>query len=107
MRIVHKLLLVTVLPAVLIWIVGIHATRVSDRSLRDAIKKTSMARARAVRDEIDRIVQTRIADWKAFSRSELVQQSLAASNQEFAELQDVQATIQQRDQQWQATPANQ
>ena len=69
MRIVHKLLLVTVLPALLIWTVGIYATSVSQQSLRTAIEGTALARARAVMDEIDRIVQTRLAQWNAYSRS--------------------------------------
>ncbi len=107
MRIVHKLLLVTVLPALLIWIVGTRAIRVSEASLRHAIEETSLARARAVMDEIDRIVQARTVNWQAYSRSDLVQESLAASNQEFEQMEDREGTIQQRDRLWQATPEDQ
>ena len=106
MRIVHKLLLATLLPALLIWVVGIYATHVSERSLRHAIEATSMTRATAVMDEIDRIVQARTADWKAYSRSELVQLVLTASNQAIQALEDPAATIEERDQDWRDTPAD-
>ena len=107
MRIVHKLLLATVLPAMLIWTVGIYATSVSQRSLREAIEATALARARAVMDEIDRIVQTRTAEWNAYSRSELVQSTLARLQSRVAHRnairEDMIATL---DEQWQATPAD-
>jgi len=105
MRIIHKLLLATLLPALLIWTVGLYATSVGQRSLREAIEATSLARARSVMDEIDRIVQTRIADWKAYARSELVQETLARSNEELTAMGEAQETIDQRDRRWQATPA--
>lgn len=106
MRIVHKLLLATLLPALLIWVVGMYATHVSERSLRHAIEATSMTRATAVIDEIDRIVHARTADWKAYSRSDLVQLSLIASNQAIEALEDSAATIEERDTQWRNTPAD-
>ncbi|GAA5506233.1 response regulator [Novipirellula caenicola] len=106
MRIVHKLLLATLLPALLIWFVGMYATQVSERSLRHAIEATSMTRATAVMDEIDRIVQARTADWKAYSRSDLAQQVLVASNQAIEALEDPAATIEERDQSWRDTPAD-
>ncbi|EMI21078.1 protein containing ATP-binding region, ATPase-like protein [Rhodopirellula maiorica SM1] len=104
MRIVHKLLLATLLPALLIWVVGMYATHVSERSMRQAIEATSMTRATAVMDEIDRIVQARTADWKAYSRSDLAQQVLVASNQAIEALEDPAATIEERDQAWRETP---
>lgn len=105
MRIVHKLLLATVVPALLIWTVGIYATIVSQRSLRTAIERTALARARAVMDEIDRIVQTRLAQWNAYSRSELVQSTLLASNASFvASGRDPQEMMEEVEAAWQAAP---
>ncbi len=104
MRIIHKLLLATVLPALLIWTVGIYATRVSQRSLRESIEATALARARAVIDEIDRIVQIRMGEWEAYARCDLVQTTLAASNQAFAASPDPISMMDERDAQWQAAP---
>lgn len=105
MRIVYKLLLATVLPSALIWLVGIYATSVSQSSLRDAIEATSARRAREVMDEIDWIIQTRTTNWQAYLRSELVRQTLRDSNQQIREAGEPMAIIAARDQQWQTTPA--
>jgi len=104
MRLVYKLLLVTLLPAVLIWTVGIYATGVGQKRLQESIEMAAQARARAVMDEIDRLVQTRIAEWNAYARSELVQSTLVASNRELEAEPDPAAVVAARDAQWQAVP---
>ncbi|EMI52097.1 hybrid sensor histidine kinase/response regulator, partial [Rhodopirellula sallentina] len=104
MRIIYKLLLATLLPAALIWTVGNYATSVGQQSLQDAIKKTSQTRAAAVMDEIDRIVQSRFNQWIAYSRSDLIQQTLADSNVDFLEFDDAEQIIDQRDEKWRETP---
>jgi signal transduction histidine kinase/CheY-like chemotaxis protein len=100
MRILHKLLLAMVLPAILIWMVGWYATSVGQRSLREAIKATSVARAEALMDEIDRIVQVRAAEWQAYSRSELVQETLDSSNAVFEAMESPESIVKQRDELW-------
>ena len=102
MRILYQLLLATVLPAVLIWSVGWYATSVSQRSLREAIEGTALARARAVMDEIDRIVQVRTAGWQALAKTQLVQETISLSNDEFEAAGDVDAMIERRDAIWQS-----
>ncbi len=104
-RIVYKLLLATVLPSALIWLVGSYATSVSQSSLRNAIEATSARRAREVMDEIDWILQTRTTNWQAYMRSELVRQTLRDSNQQIRDAGDPPVVIETRDQQWQATSA--
>ena len=104
MRIVHKLFLATLLPALLIWTVGIYATRMGEESLRASIESALLGRARATMDEIDRIVQARAANWEAYCRSELVASSLSDSNREYEKFDDLEQTISERDQEWQATP---
>ncbi len=104
MRIVYKLLLATILPAVLIWLVGIYATGVSQSSLRKAIEANSATRARDVMNEIDWIIQTRATNWQAYLRSDLVRQTLIESNRQIAAQGNPQAIIDQRDQAWQSTP---
>lgn len=101
MRIVHKLLLATVLPALLIWVVGYYAVAVSERSLKEVIEARSAARAAAVMDEIDRALRSHIANLQALARSKQVQETLAESNAMFAELADPAAEVESLDQIWQ------
>ncbi|WDI43887.1 hybrid sensor histidine kinase/response regulator [Bremerella sp. P1] len=101
MRIVHKLLLATVLPALLIWVVGYYAVAVSERSLKEVIEARSAARAAAVMDEIDRALRSHIANLQALARSKQVRETLAESNATFAELADPAAEVESLDQIWQ------
>ena len=105
MRILHKLLLATVLPSLLIWLVGWYATNVGQQSLQRSIEATSILRVCAVMDEIDRLLQTRTAGWKAYCRSELVQETLTKSNEELAQISDPDALIKDRDAIWQSDDA--
>ncbi len=108
MGIIYKLLIATLLPAALIWTVGHYAANISQQSLREAIENTSLTRASALMDEIDRVVQSRVIQWSAFARSDLVQRTLIDANAAFAE-RDKAAIVQvndERDQQWRATPAD-
>ncbi|MBA2112938.1 hybrid sensor histidine kinase/response regulator [Bremerella alba] len=101
MRIVHKLLLATVLPALLIWVVGYYAVAVSERSLKQVIEDRSAARAAAVMDETDRALRSHIANLEALARSKQVRETLAESNATFAELADPAAEVESLDQIWQ------
>ncbi|GAA4428000.1 response regulator [Bremerella cremea] len=101
MRIVHKLLLATVLPALLIWVVGYYAVAVSERSLREIIEARSAARAAAVMDEIDRALRTHVANLQALARSSQARQTLAESNAHFGELENPDQRIADLDKIWQ------
>ncbi|QDS93211.1 Methyl-accepting chemotaxis protein PctB [Roseimaritima multifibrata] len=101
MRIISKLLLATALPAILVWSVGIYASRVSQASLRDVLEDNSTDRAREVMDEIDWIIQTRTTTWQAYLSSQHVVSLLHSSNEEFSKEPNVQAMIAARDRQWQ------
>ena len=100
MRILPKLLLATLLPSLLIWLVGIYATSVGQRSLEDAIEATSKARAKSVADEIDRILHMRTDFWRSLAGTDRIQKALASSNQNFDSMDDVQELLQQRDLEW-------
>ena len=104
MRLLLKLLVVVALPAILIWAVGSYATTASDTSLRCAIQQRSAAQARALMDEIDRLLHTRIANWRAYARSQLVQTALRQSNEQFAAMEDVAGYVKQADEAWIQVP---
>jgi signal transduction histidine kinase/ActR/RegA family two-component response regulator len=100
MRLTHKLLLALALPVVMIWVVGLAAVHVGERSLRQEIETTSAMRAEAVMDEIDRVMHGRIAEWQAYTRSELVQRTLTESNTTFSALPDPRKHVEENDRLW-------
>jgi signal transduction histidine kinase/DNA-binding response OmpR family regulator len=106
MRLVTKLILATAVPALLIWVVGLYALRVSQQSLQRSIEKASAGRARAVMDEIDRAMNVRISSWRALVRSELVRETLAAANTSMEQQDDPQGYIADIDARWLATPSD-
>ena len=69
-------------PTLLIWVVALLATQQGEQSLRRSIEQTSKARVRAVMDEIDRAMNVRISGWRAYAESDLVKDTLRASNAE-------------------------
>ena len=103
MKIVHKLILIAILPAILIWVVGYYAIRSSQTSLRSAIERTSAAHAKSVMNEIDRVLHSRLADWTAYGRSPLLQKSLKTSNEDFDCKPDLEDYIDKQDKDWQQT----
>lgn len=105
MRILPKLLLATVLPSLLIWLVGLYATNASQKKLRGAIEANSKLRVRAVMEELDRILETRTAGWQAYCRSGLVQETLGESNLEFAGNFNPQPLLDERDLIWKSGDA--
>ncbi|RIK78389.1 MAG: hypothetical protein DCC68_15340 [Planctomycetota bacterium] len=105
MRILHKLLLVVAMPVAMIWVVGLAAIRVGEDSLRASIEASAAAQTQAVMDEIDRAMHGHVAEWQAYVRGYLVQQTLADSNREFDALGERQRVIDARDEAWVQTPA--
>jgi signal transduction histidine kinase/DNA-binding response OmpR family regulator len=100
-----KLLTALIVAISLVLGVGLYATNASENALRNAVEQESSARATALMDEIDRIMQLRIAQWLAYSRGELIQRQLQASNEEFLGIDDVQELIDERDREWRSAPA--
>ena len=106
MPIVRKLLLATVLPAVLLWVVVVYATLASQRGLRQSIERTSLAHAAAVMQEVDRAIHTRLGGWVAYAGRPLVKETLEASNRDYDALADVEAHIAAIEAAWRQAPAD-
>lgn len=100
MKLATKLVLVVAVPALIILSVGIYATRVGDETLRKAIEAAAAAEVQAILNEIDRLILTRSANWHAYSRSELVQETLRESNLDFDEVPDVETFLADTDDEW-------
>ena len=104
MKLMHKLVLGALLLTSLIWVVGFYAVEASRRALQDAIEGSSAVLAAKTIDEVDRAMHAAIDDWLIYSVSPLVQRTIKASNRQFETLQDIQATIDRRDDQWRSVP---
>ncbi len=106
MRITPKLVLALLLTAALIWGVGLYSTASAQRSLRDAIDRTSAAQVGALMNELDRSVDRRIQEWAVFARNPLLIETLRASNSDFSTMSDREARIDAWDATWRATPSD-
>jgi signal transduction histidine kinase/DNA-binding response OmpR family regulator/HPt (histidine-containing phosphotransfer) domain-containing protein len=100
MKISHKLLLAACVAPALVWGVGLHIAKVAERSLLESIERAATAEARSVLNEVDRLIRNRTANWQAYCRSALVQNTLAKSNAHFAELPNIETALVERDQGW-------
>lgn len=100
MRLVTKLLLVTCVPIILIWAVGVYATAVSERMLRTSIESGLRIQAASTMDEIDRLVQVRSDLWRTFTRSDVVRQELKESNERYEAMADAQEYIDSENTTW-------
>ncbi|MCC9605709.1 response regulator [Blastopirellula sp. JC732] len=95
----YSLLIILVVSMLLL---GYLASRQASDVLRNVIVSRSAGQAQSVIDEIDRMVHAKTAQWRAYSESPQIRQALIESNAEFAELSDIQGTIDERDRQWRA-----
>lgn len=104
MKISQKLILVFLLIALLIWAVGGYAVYESRKALTQSIGEGSVSLARKILDEIDRDIHSKIEIFQTHSKDFILQAAVAKSNQEFNEIDNVQAYISQKDQEWVSAP---
>jgi|GEM_PF-1443351 len=105
MKIVHKLILGAVLPAALIASIGLVTNHLTRRVLTSALENNTLARSRALLDEVDRLMATHVAEWRSYALSAVVQEALASSNATFDHMSSAQEQIDSDDDAWRATPA--
>ncbi len=102
MKIAWKLLLATCVVPVLIWAMGIRIAEIAEESLLDSIKSAASVEVRSVREEIDRLITHRAANWRAYSRNSQVNEALAESNARYAAMPDPAAYVLEQDRVWTA-----
>ena len=101
MKLATKLLLAAFIAPLLIWIMALQFGGLAGDSLRQMVEQSAAGEARIVYDEIDRMLRNRAANWLAYSRSALVNQTLAESNDVFAHLPDREQHLAAKDALWQ------
>ncbi len=104
MKLSQKLILGFVSVASLVALVGYIAVGASQKALQKSIGESSTVLATKVLDHIDRSVYGRIETFQEYSRDLIAQQLISESNRAFEKLDDIQAYIDEQDQQWTSVP---
>jgi len=100
MKIRQKLLLGAAGFALLIGIVGYISVRKSQESLEKSIGNGSTILAQETLDKIDRGIYSRIEEMLLLSQDRKIQNAITQSNREFEQMSDLQAYINEKDEEW-------
>jgi len=103
MKITRKLLLGYFIFVLLLWGVGLFAGYQSQRVLRERIGEDFETLASEILNKIDRDIYTKIELFQEYTRASILQKQVIASNQEFEQLDDIQAYISLTDEEWTST----
>ena len=104
MRIGHKSILGFVGIALLVGVVGYLAVNTSQKALQKSIGESSVSLAVEVLDEIDRSIYNRIEVFQEYSRDLTVQKTVWESNQKFEQLDNIEAYVNEKEQEWTSAP---
>jgi len=88
----------------LTWVVGLYATTIGERALRDRIEQDATTRATEIIHEVDGVIHAAVDNWRATAACPDMQEALKASNLRFEQMQDVQAYIDRQECEWRAAP---
>ena len=100
MKLNQKLILGFLVLAALVAVIGYISIYISQRALEQYIEKSSISLAAETLDKIDRNIYSKIEIFQEYSKDLILQQSLLESNQEFEKLDDIQAYIKTKDEEW-------
>jgi len=104
MKIGQKLIFGFLVIAALIAVVGNISVNRSKKALEKAIGENSVFLASEVLDKIDRFIYDRIEELEIYAKDVAEEEGLISSNQEFAEIENVQGYIDRIDKEWTSTP---
>jgi len=104
MKIIHKLILGFLAVIFLIWVVGYVAVTKSQNTLQKSIGEYSVLLTQEILDEIDKGIYNIIEGLQIYSRNSILQKAIVKSNQEFAELDNIQEYIDEKDKEWISAP---
>ncbi|MDF1753141.1 MAG: response regulator [Verrucomicrobiales bacterium] len=101
MSLAHKILAIIAIPALLVFAVGSHSTRLAEKMLRDSIEQAAAVEVMGLLNEIDRLLINQVATLHAYVKSSLIQETLIQSNSDFKTLENREEWIDQIDREWQ------
>ena len=100
MKIAHKLLLTFLVFTLLILLVGYFAVSTSHQTLKTHIGNASASLAAEILNKIEKDMFHKTEVFQDYSRDLTLQQVVSESNQEFEKLDNIQAYIDKKDQEW-------
>jgi diguanylate cyclase (GGDEF)-like protein len=104
MKIIYKLLLSFLSFVVLIGLVWYLSVNTSQSALRKAIVKDSLGLSATILDKIDRTIYNHIERFKEYTEDLTLREAILESNLEFEKMEDIQAYIDGREQEWTSAP---
>lgn len=104
MKISQKLILGFAGTALLIGVVGYISVNTSQRELQKNIGESSVLLATEILDKIDRSIYSRIEEFQSYAKDLILQEVVVKSNQEFDQLYNIQAYIDEKDAEWISAP---
>ena len=103
MKIIHKMLLIILLITLLFGVSTILTIKKSSRALQDKIGKSYTILAAETISQIDRSIYNRKEMLHSYSKDILLQDAVRESNRTFEAMDDINAYINQKDDEWTAT----
>ncbi|MCP4711175.1 MAG: PAS domain S-box protein, partial [Planctomycetes bacterium] len=103
MKIIHTMILIILLITLLFGVSTILNIKNSTTALQEKIGKSYSTLAAEIISKIDRNIYNRIEILQAYSKDVLVQDTARESNKTFESLDDINAYIKQKDDEWTAT----
>ena len=100
MKISHKMIFGFVGIALLIFVVSYFSVNISAKSLKEAIGENFTFLMEEKLNKMDRIFFTRIEAMQDYTRNKFLQESIKKSNNEFDKLDNIEAYISQKDNEW-------
>ena len=100
MKIAHKLFLSFSIFVLLIWVVGYLGISKGQESLKTQIGKSSASFAAEFFKDMGKDIHSKIELFQEYSNNLVLQRTVSESNREFEKLDNIQAHIDQKDQEW-------
>ena len=107
MKIIHKLILGYVIVVIMIGIAGLFSVYTTEKALQQSIGEEHASLAGQILDKVDRYIYGKIEIFQEVANSSALRTALEESNNRFHTLDDIQAYITQKDQEWISVPKEQ
>jgi len=104
MKISQKLNLGFLITALLVAVVGYISVNASQQALQKSIREQSAALAAKMLEHIDKCIYCRTETFQEYSRDLITQRVISEPNREFEGLDNIQAHISEKDQEWTSVP---
>ncbi len=104
MKLIHKLLLGFLVVILFFWIAGYFVINISKKTLHESVLRNAETLFVEVLNKLDGHIHARIELFQGYSQDFDLQEEVLKSNQEFEKLDNIQAYISKKDQEWTSVP---